>query len=136
MYKDEKGVVAILKQKELEWKEIGFLAQSLSLFHLCKICFQFAKYDGLVADKLTPSTFQSDIAQLLNNKHLSDVAFQVENEIIFSHKAILAIQCPFFKSMFLSGWKEMKESVILLKEIPAAALKTILEYLVSFFEIF
>ena len=62
------------------------------------------------------------------NTELCDVNLVVENTTITAHRAILAASSPYFRAMFLSGFSEVNEECIELKDMAAQALEAVIDY--------
>ena len=51
-----------------------------------------------------------DLSRLIQNPELSDVAFLVEDKVVFANKAILAIRSDYFRVMLCGGMREASSS--------------------------
>ncbi|KAK3730468.1 hypothetical protein QZH41_004172 [Actinostola sp. cb2023] len=73
-----------------------------------------------------------DILEVLNSMRqyteLCDVNLLVEGTTITAHRAILAASSPYFRAMFLSGFSEVNEDCIQVKDMEAEALGMVIEY--------
>lgn len=73
--------------------------------------------------------YTGQIKNLVNDAEFSDVAFLIENEPIYAHKAILAQRSEHFAAMFRSGMRESTERTIPIPNISRAVFLLLLEYL-------
>ncbi|KAL5275906.1 BTBD9 family protein [Megaselia abdita] len=79
----------------------------------------------IVADENSFNGF----SKLLHSEKFSDITFSVEGKKIPTHKAILAIRCEYFSTMFDSGlMKESKDNLVKL-DVPMKEFNSILEYI-------
>lgn len=62
--------------------------------------------------RIPPTSLVQDLTLLLNSSAYADVAFLVENEVIYANRAILAVRSEYFRAMFYrSGMREqLKEN--------------------------
>lgn len=58
------------------------------------------------------STFQADLAGMLDDTEFADVVFVVEGRRFHAHRAVLAARCEHFRVMFSSGMRESHEREI------------------------
>ncbi|RWR99678.1 BTB/POZ domain-containing protein 9-like protein, partial [Dinothrombium tinctorium] len=73
--------------------------------------------------------WKNKISRLYLNQDLSDICFVVENERIFAHKLILAINCHYFRTLLYGAFAESKSNEIVLRQTPKAAFLLILHYI-------
>ncbi|KXJ28832.1 kelch-like protein diablo [Exaiptasia diaphana] len=73
-----------------------------------------------------------DTLEVLNSMRqyteLCDVNLLVDGKTITAHRAILAASSPYFRAMFLSGFSEVNEEFIEVKDMGADALAMVIEY--------
>ncbi|XP_054857797.1 kelch-like protein 2 [Eublepharis macularius] len=69
------------------------------------------------------------IKQLYQTQQLCDVTLVAEGRMFPCHRAILASVSLYFQRMFTSSFKESREPEILLKELSASSLQTLLVYI-------
>ena len=55
---------------------------------------------------LPPTSLVQDLAQLLHTPELADVAFLVEDQVVYAHKAILAIRSDYFRVLLCGPMRE------------------------------
>lgn len=57
-------------------------------------------------DELPPATLSRDLGNLLGDPDFADVRFVAEGRTVAAHRFILEARCPYFRSMFQSGFSE------------------------------
>lgn len=70
-----------------------------------------------------------NMRKIFNKDVFSDVIFEVEDKVIYAHKAILVSQCDHFKAMFTSGMKESTQTKIQIKDWTYSSYLHMIEYL-------
>ena len=64
-----------------------------------------------------------------NDQSTSDIAFVIEGQYIYAHRAVLKIRCDYFKSMFQSHWDENSRNEIEVNEFSFPVYKAFINYL-------
>ncbi|XP_051173139.1 speckle-type POZ protein-like [Leptopilina boulardi] len=75
------------------------------------------------------STVGNNFLPFLNNNNLSDVVFQIENEVIPAHKLMLASVSPVFDSMFAHQMRENITNIVQIENADPNAFKEMLRYI-------
>ena len=70
-----------------------------------------------------------NMRKIINQDSFSDVVFEVEEKLIYAHKAILVAQCDHFKAMFTSGMKESTQTKIDIQDWSYSSYIHMIEYL-------
>lgn len=71
----------------------------------------------------------STLNKISHDKLFTDIVFEVENEEIKAHKAILAGGCRYFYNMFTSGMAESQAEKIKIIDVAAPTFKALLKFL-------
>ncbi|XP_071034212.1 uncharacterized protein [Parasteatoda tepidariorum] len=74
---------------------------------------------------------QSHLKNMLTDSKFTDVVLKADNEVIPSHKALLAVRSPVFSAMFERDMLESKNGVVEIHDVESKTLKLFLEYLYS-----
>jgi len=79
-------------------------------------------------NKETSATLKKEF---FNYERLSDIRFKVEGseEVIYSHKAVLACRCPFMEAMFHGSFSESTKREIVISDTDYHCLLAFLEFL-------
>ncbi|KAJ4761125.1 BTB/POZ and MATH domain-containing protein 2 [Rhynchospora pubera] len=78
---------------------------------------------------IVPFTINEQFAELLENKEMADITFEVGGEIFTAHKSILSVRSPVFKAEFLRGMAESNIKSIQIKEIKPVIFKALLHFI-------
>eukprot|EP01114_Cavostelium_apophysatum_P020406 TRINITY_DN6827_c0_g1_i1.p1 TRINITY_DN6827_c0_g1~~TRINITY_DN6827_c0_g1_i1.p1 ORF type:complete len:779 (-),score=221.16 TRINITY_DN6827_c0_g1_i1:92-2428(-) len=70
-----------------------------------------------------------DLKQLYNNPKFSDVEFSVENRIVYGHKTVICCRCSPMAAMFNNPFKESKQKVIQVQDIPYDVFMHVMEFI-------
>ena len=82
----------------------------------------------MMTNKKHSSLCLDGLHQLKKDRKFCDVTIEADGSQFHVHRAVLASCSPYFYAMFCSEMEESKKSVISIREIPANAMETILEY--------
>ena len=95
-----------------------------------RICTGFSPPPLPSQPKELPSTFLSDMRQLLASGAGADVTFSVEGRLIKAHACILAARSPYFRAMLSPDFKEASSGEdITVRDASPAAFQAVLHYL-------
>merc|ERR1711962_392571 len=75
------------------------------------------------------SSLATDLEKLFLAEESSDVAFEINGEVIPAHKVILTARVPAFENMFALGMKEANSGRIKIDDVDAAAFKQVLRFI-------
>ncbi|KAL7576525.1 hypothetical protein ACA910_018023 [Epithemia clementina (nom. ined.)] len=90
-------------------------------------CWAMVEASSMALDN-TP--LHVSLRSLVNNDEFADVAFEVEGERIYAHRANLVMRSPLFQTMFRSGMSECRrDGVIPMPDISKQCFLLLLEYL-------
>lgn len=87
----------------------------------------FGPDDNLLTVDKTPLV--ADFSNLLKTELLYDITFTLEDCEIRAHRAILALRCPYFMSMFTQDFKEKNTSRVEITDIDRHTFNQILVYI-------
>ncbi|KAK4478046.1 hypothetical protein RD792_017311 [Penstemon davidsonii] len=82
-----------------------------------------------LAQPLPLSDLGESYMQLLESREGSDVTFEVEGEIFYAHKLILATRSPVFRAQFCGPLKEENTRCIKIEEMHAPVFKALLYFI-------
>ncbi len=71
------------------------------------------------------------LSSLREENMLCDVQLEAEGRQIAAHKAVLAAASPYFRAMFCGTFKETREQVVSIKEVPFLGLRSVVECIYS-----
>ncbi|CAH0480616.1 unnamed protein product [Peronospora belbahrii] len=69
------------------------------------------------------------LAQYVDCEEFADISFLVEGRVVYAHKIILSALCARFRGMFSSGFREARESQVVITEMRYEIFLLLLEYL-------
>ncbi|KAJ4799640.1 BTB/POZ domain containing protein [Rhynchospora pubera] len=69
--------------------------------------------------------------ELLENKGMADVVFEVDGVLFTAHRSVLSARSPVFKAEFFGGRTESKVERIQIKDIKPAIFKAMLDFIYS-----
>mmetsp|Transcript_18449 Transcript_18449/g.60357 ORF Transcript_18449/g.60357 Transcript_18449/m.60357 type:complete len:496 (+) Transcript_18449:63-1550(+) len=85
--------------------------------------------------RVAPSTLRQDLRRLRDGDAGSfiegEAVFEVDGHTLRAAKAVLCVRCPHFRAMFTSGMRESSERVIRLPDVPYAAFRSLIDYLLT-----
>lgn len=89
------------------------------------------KMDDCLADSLVSvsSSFVNEMKKLVNNEEFSDVIFQVEDQPIYAHRAVLVQRSAHFSAMFRSGMREATERKVVIQGVSFSVFLLLMEYI-------
>jgi RCC1 and BTB domain-containing protein len=84
---------------------------------------------GAVNAVAVTASYTSQMRGLVNDDEFADVAFLIEGQTVYAHRAILAQRCEHFAAMFRSGMRESVERTITIPNVSKSVFLLLLEYL-------
>ena len=83
----------------------------------------------VLCDKPFKEELLDKLNELRKDNTLCDVTLQIEGQNFSAHRCVLSAASPYFRSLFTSGFKENKDSVIVLEDTKPAVLSEVLRFI-------
>ncbi|KAJ3704863.1 hypothetical protein LUZ61_008568 [Rhynchospora tenuis] len=78
---------------------------------------------------IIPWSINDNFAELLENKEMADITFEVDGETFTAHKLVLATRSPVFKAELFGGMVESKMKSVQIKDIKPLVFKAMLHFI-------
>ena len=85
--------------------------------------------EKVLCDKAFTEELVNKLNELRKDNTLCDVTLQIEGQNFSAHRCVLLAASPYFRSLFTSGFKENKDSVIVLQDTKPAVLSEALRFI-------
>ena len=85
--------------------------------------------EKVLCDKAFTEELVDKLNELRKDNTLCDVTLQIEGQNFSAHRCVLLAASPYFRSLFTSGFKENKDSVIVLQDTKPAVLSEALRFI-------
>ena len=84
--------------------------------------------EKVLCDKAFTEELVDKLNELRKDNTLCDVTLQIEGQNFSAHRCVLSAASPYFRSLFTSGFKENKDSTIVLQDTKPAVLSEALRF--------
>ena len=85
--------------------------------------------EKVLCDKAFKEGLLDKLNELRKDNTLCDVTLQIEGQNFSAHRCVLSAASPYFRSLFTSGFKENKDSTIVLQDTKPAVLSEALRFI-------
>ena len=85
--------------------------------------------EKVLCDKAFTEELVDKLNELRKDNTLCDVTLQIEGQNFSAHRCVLSAASPYFRSLFTSGFKENKDSTIVLQDTKPAVLSEALRFI-------
>ena len=85
--------------------------------------------EEVVCDKAFTEELLDKLNEFRKDNTFCDVILQIEGQNFSAHRCVLSAASPYFRSLFTSGFKENKDSTIVLQDTKPAVLSEALRFI-------